>query len=187
MSPLQLKRIKEPAKKLAVAVVDFQNKSGDPAFDKSTAKITGLMIDELLKTGKYKMVERERLNAVLGELKLNASGLVNPENAKRLGEQLGVDTLLFGNLTSVKYSRNKQTLFILWTEAQVTEAVLDARLVDVGTGSLLASSKSSASISQRQWIAFWFARLGKFAEKDSIVTDCIERACKQLANNLAAE
>lgn len=187
MSKLELKNVGATDKKLVIAVVDFQNKSGDPAYDKSTGKITGIMLEELYKTGKFKIVERERLNTVLEELKLGASGLVNPDSAKKIGAQLGVNAFLFGNLTSVKYSKNKQTLFILWTESQDTEVALDARLVDIESGQLISASKASASVGQRQWVAFWFARLGKIVDKDSIVTMCTERACRQLANNLAAQ
>ena len=174
-------------KRLLVAVVDFKNQSGDAAHDPLAAGITGTLITELQKTKTFRLVERERLESVLNELKLGMSGLVDPVNAKEVGKQLGVDALLFGNLSAVKYSQSKNTIGIMWTEAQKTEVSLDARLVRVDTGEVLASSQVSVPVSQRKWVAFWFAKIGKTVEKTAIVSTGIESSCKRLAKELAGQ
>ncbi len=62
---------------------------------------------------------------------------------------------------------------------------MDARLVNIGTGEVLAASKTSSSVKQRNWVAFWFARLGKKTDKDAIVQTGIDVDIKQLANDIA--
>ncbi len=112
-----------------IAVVDFRNKTGDPGYDNLMKGITGSMISELQGTKHFRIIERERLHAILDELKLNLGGLVNPDNAREVGKILGVDALLFGNLSSVKYSKNKQTIFIAWTEGQNVDVAQEKSLL----------------------------------------------------------
>ncbi|MBN1622420.1 MAG: hypothetical protein JW871_07515 [Endomicrobiales bacterium] len=174
-------------KRLVIAVVDFDNKTGDPDYDSSAKSITGILIDEIHKTRKFRLVERNRLQAILDELKLNMTGLIDPMRAKEVGNQLGVDALLFGSLSSVKYSKNKQTIVIMYTEGKKVEVSVDARLIDVETGELISSGKASSYVKQRNWVAFWFAKLGKSVDKKSIVEKGLELAAKQLAINLASQ
>ncbi|MBN1824138.1 MAG: hypothetical protein JW803_07460 [Endomicrobiales bacterium] len=171
--------------KLLVAVVEFKNQTGDAENDGLIGSVTGIMVDELVATEAFRLIERQRLDDVLGELKLNMSGLVDAENAKSVGKQLGVDAFLFGDLTSVKYSRSKQTIFIMWTEGQRADVTLDARLVDVETGEIIKSAKATSFVKQRNWVAFWFAKLGGMREKGSVVQTGIELCVKQLASDLS--
>ncbi len=189
VSKVALQDIPEPSydEKPVIAVINFQNKTGDSAMDPLMENITGSMISELQNTGYFRIIERERLKSILKELKFNLGGMVDAEKAKQIGKMLGVDALLFGNLSSVKYSRNKQTIFIAWTEGQKVEVAMDARLVNVETGEVLAASKASSFIKQRNWVAFWFARLGKKTNKDTIIQTGIDQDIKQIANDIAAK
>lgn len=172
-------------KRLKVAVVDFQNQTGDASNDSLVKGISDALLNELQKSGKYRLIERKRLESVLSELKLNMTGLVDPGTAKQVGGQLGVDALVFGNLSSVKYSTGKSTIGIMWTENQKTEVAMDARLVNVETGEIIKAAKADAAENHRKWVAFWFARLGKTVDKNSVVTAGIEEGCKKLAKELS--
>ena len=186
-SNLNLKNIPETPydNRLVIAVIDFQNKSGDPDNDKLMKGISGTMLSELQNSKHFRLIERQKLKSILEELSLSLTGLINPDKAKKIGKLLGVDALLFGSLSSVKYAKNKQTVFIAWTEGQKVEISLDARLVNVKTGEILAASKSSSYVKQRNWVAFWFARIGQKTNKSSILQTGIDLNCKQLANDIA--
>lgn len=174
-------------KRLIVAIVDFTNQTGVPYYDTFTDGLTGIMLDELQKTKAFRLIERNRVGAVLDELKMSMSGLVDPETAKQVGKQLGVDALLFGNITSVKYSTSKPTIFIMWTEGQNTEVTLDGRLVRVDTGEIMSTGRTSSYVRQRQWVAFWFAKIGRIMDKNSVIHKGLELACRQLSIDLASE
>lgn len=58
----------------------------------------------LLERG-YQVVERSRLEAILKEQRLNASGLLAPGTAKGLGRMLGVDALILGQVTTFEPER----------------------------------------------------------------------------------
>ncbi|MFH1369525.1 MAG: CsgG/HfaB family protein [Elusimicrobiota bacterium] len=172
-------------KRLKVAIVDFQNQTGDASNDALAKGISDSMINELQKTGAFRLIERKRLESVLSELKLNMSGLVDSNTAKQVGNQLGVDALLFGNLSSVKYSTGKSTIFLMWTETQKTEVTMDGRLVNVETGEIIKSAKAVAAVKNRKWVAFWFARIGKIIDKSAVVQTGIEEGCKKLAKEIS--
>ena len=174
-------------RKINVAVVDFANLSGDSQNDPLISSIAGNLVSELQKTRSVRLIERQRLESVLSELKLGMSGLVDPKNAKEVGNQLGVDAMLFGNLSSVKHTSSKQTIFIMYREVKKTETTVDARLVNVETGEIIASSRVNSYVKQSKWVAFGFAKLGRNYDKNASVTACLELAARNLANDIASQ
>jgi curli biogenesis system outer membrane secretion channel CsgG len=175
----------EEDKRLKVAVVDFQNQTGDAANDSLVKGMPDIMLNALQKTGKFRLIERKRLESVLSELKLSMSGLVDASTAKQVGSQLGVDALVFGNLTSVIPSSSKHTIFIMWTESQKVGINLDARLVNVETGEVLKTAKVSEEAGNRKWVAFWVAKIGKIMDKSAMIQEGLEKSCAKLAKELS--
>jgi len=173
------------AQRLLLAVVDFQNKSGDADNNALIEGVTGTIIDELQTTARFRLVERQRLKSILNELKLDMVGLIDGEKAREVGKMMGVDALLFGNLSAVKFSQSRQSMFIAWTQGKKIEVSLDARLVDVVTGEIYASAKAFAHVNHREWTAFWILKLGGEIEKSTMTQTAIELACKELVNDLA--
>lgn len=167
-----------------VAVVDVKNVTGDVTNDVVAASLSPLLIDELGRTGAYQLIERQRLDALLAELKLNMTGLVDEDTAKLIGKQLGVDAFLFSDLVSVTTVRAKQTIGIMWTEGKRTDAVMSSRLVNVETGAILRTAHAAVYVKQRAWVAFWFARLGSIADDAAIVRKAAELCVRKLASEL---
>jgi hypothetical protein len=65
---------------------------------KITTQTTDLLSTELLKLG-FDVIERGRLGAVLQELKLSNSGLIDDTTRRKLGSILGVEAVFIGNIT----------------------------------------------------------------------------------------
>lgn len=177
----------DTSKRLLVAVLDFSNQSGDAQNDRYVEGLAGSMIEELRQTGRFRLVERQKLAELMKELKLSLTGVIDETKAKEIGQQLGVDGLLIGNLVSIGHKQKKPTLGIVWVESRTTEVVLDARLVDVESGEILVSSKRSAFITQRKWVAFFFARIGAISDEAYQFQKAAAVALKQIANDLAAQ
>jgi len=74
---------------------------------------------ELMKIG-YDVIERQRLTAVMEELELQMSGLVNPKSTSKVGRILGVQAMVFGTAAGKPGAWN-----------------CTSRLVDVETGSIV--------------------------------------------------
>jgi TolB-like protein len=83
----------------SVAAIDFTDLQGQPT-ELGRFLAEGLAVD-IVSSGGVSMVDRANIKSILAEHKLTEEGLVNPENAKKLGEFAGVDVILTGNATAL--------------------------------------------------------------------------------------
>ena len=146
-----------PARKKRVAVFDFDYAtvhSGVAAIfgqDVDIGKgISDLLVKYLVKDGSYSVIERKAMDKILGEQNFSNSDRANPTSAAKLGKLLGVDAIIVGSITQFgndtkntgvgggggglggfglggfKHSKSKAIVG------------LDARVVDIDTGEILA-------------------------------------------------
>lgn len=83
-----------------VAVLPFHNRSADPGLTPLQKGFAFLLMTDLAQVEGITVVERVRLQALLEELRLGASGLVEKQSEPRLGRLLGAGHLVGGDLTS---------------------------------------------------------------------------------------
>jgi len=81
-----------------VAVLYFQNKTGNAAFDNLQKGLTLMLISDLSKVKEIEVLERVKIQALTEELGLGVSGLVAPGKAPRVGRLLGVANLIGGDI-----------------------------------------------------------------------------------------
>lgn len=112
--------------KIRLAVLYFDNESlTDRERLAGLGKgIADTLISDLGRLDRLQVLERERLDALLAEMKLQQTGLVGGEGTARLGRLLGVQALLLGSYTAI---------------AGVIR--LDARIVEVETGLVLRAEE----------------------------------------------
>ena len=118
------KEISEMAAKLAnlthesakkkLTVLDFTDLQGNSSeLGKYIAE--QLTVDLVMVKKNYSVLDRANLRKILAEHKLTATGLIDPENAKKLGQFSGVDALVLGTVTP-KGSRINLTAKIITTD-----------------------------------------------------------------------
>jgi len=80
-----------------MAIIDFKNRSIDhkTQYDPMEQGFADLMINRLNNSTNLKVVERERIQWILNEIKMQNE--YDMEGAVRLGKQLGVQTVLLGS------------------------------------------------------------------------------------------
>jgi TolB-like protein len=89
------------AGKKKVAVIDFTDLEGNSnELGKYIAE--QLTVDLVMDRQNFSVLDRGNLRKILAEHKLTASGLVDPDNAKKLGQFAGVDALILGTVTTKK-------------------------------------------------------------------------------------
>jgi len=107
--------------KTTVAVFDF------PDLDGKTSKfgtfISEEVITKLFQTKKFKVIERQLLNKILIEQKLQASGIFDEKSVKILGKLLGVNTIVSGTIADLSNSIK-----------------INARLISSETGEIFATA-----------------------------------------------
>ncbi len=88
--------IKDQGKK-KVAVMDFTDlQGGGSELGKYIAE--ELTVGLVMAKRDFSVLDRANLRRVLAEHKLTATGLVDPENAKKLGQFAGVDAIILGTI-----------------------------------------------------------------------------------------
>lgn len=112
----------QQTKKITLAVLYFENNS---IADKEKMEPLGkgmasMLITELTKVKAFRVVERERLNDVLAELKLSQTGVIEQSTAQKIGKLLGAQTLLLGSFMNSFGSKIRVDLRIVETETGLT-------------------------------------------------------------------
>ena len=80
-----------------VAVVNFINRNAPDEWDWLEKGLADLLITDLARSDKLLVVERERMQSMLQEMKLSRTGLVDEAAAQHVGKALAVDKVLTGS------------------------------------------------------------------------------------------
>ena len=89
------------AGKPSVGVAEFKNESGAGWWRGGVGwELSGMLSNELSSTGDFRVVERAKLEKVLEEQNLAASGRVRSGTGASMGQVTGADYLVFGTVTS---------------------------------------------------------------------------------------
>ncbi|MCB4755930.1 MAG: CsgG/HfaB family protein [Elusimicrobia bacterium] len=116
-----------PTRVAVLAVPHHDNHYSDGPFLVSEQMATYLAMDKRLK-----VIERNHIVQILGELRLSETGLMDPKSARRIGEVLGADVIVTGTLIDL--------------DNQKTE--LNARALLSGSGRIIGASRT---LLDRSW------------------------------------
>ncbi len=107
--------------------------------------ISDELVTELLKTGKFRLIEREQIDKVLNEQNFGASGRVDTSSAAKIGKVLGVQYLVMGRVTEFSFKSTDigglslKSGIGLGLKSTKANVAIDARLVDTGSAEIVAS------------------------------------------------
>lgn len=87
--------------KTAVAVLRFDNNTGDERYENLGRALSSMLISDLSVVDEIQLVERERLEDLLNELQLQQSGYVDPSSAVTLGMIVGAEYVVTGAFLTV--------------------------------------------------------------------------------------
>lgn len=90
-----------PQERTVVAVLRFDNNTGDERYDHLGRAMSSMMISDLSVIDRIQLVERERIEELMAELDLQYSGRVDPETAQSLGMIVGAQYMVFGSFVTV--------------------------------------------------------------------------------------
>jgi TolB-like protein len=103
-----------------IAIIYFDNSSGEPSLDKLKKGLADMLITDLSNVNMLAIVERDKIESVLKEQKFNNSKEFEPSTASKVGKLLGAQIILTGGYFEMMGSLR-----------------LDARFIDVETGKIL--------------------------------------------------
>jgi TolB-like protein len=108
----------------SIAIAYFDNNTGSAELDPLRKGLADMLITDLGQLQALQIVERERLNQVLGELKLGTSKFIDPKTAQKLGKGLAAELIMTGG-----YTLSGDLLRV------------DVRVIEVSTAKVLVSEK----------------------------------------------
>ncbi len=128
-----------------LAVLEFGHKALEAHWSRAGEAAQDMFITELVKSGKFTVIERERLDALMREKNLSLSGDIDPRTAVQAGKLLGVEYLLFGNVT--EFGEEVAKAQVGWgigvdVKRKKFVSALDARLVATTTGEIVWADKA---------------------------------------------
>jgi len=121
--------------------------------------ISDMLVTQLVKDGTYSVIERRKLDAVISEQKLGASGLVNANTAAQIGRILGVQYVIMGSIT--QFSIDTKTIDTggfgrmlglggdVGVSTTTAAVYIDARMIDTTTAEIVAVAEGKASESKK--------------------------------------
>jgi len=134
-----------------LAVLEFKNKADNQWwFHGGAAAAQDVFVTELVKSGKFRVVEREQLEALMSEKNLSLSGDVDPKSAIKFGKLLGVNYLLTGAVTEYgitdkgAHGPGIGGLPSFGVGKRNFVAAINARLIDTSTGEIVWADEATA-------------------------------------------
>lgn len=123
--------------KVRIAVLEFGHKALEARSTNAGEAAQDMFITELVKSGKFTVIERERLDARMREKNPSLAGDIDPRTVVQAGKLLGVEYILFGNNTEFgEETAGAQVGCGIGVDVKRKKfvAALDARLVNTTTG-----------------------------------------------------
>jgi curli biogenesis system outer membrane secretion channel CsgG len=146
-----------PAVKHRVAVMNFDYGTVQSSVaaifgsDQDIGKgISAMLIEKLVKDGQYSVIERAALDKLLAEQNFSNSDRANPTSAAKIGQLLGVDTIIIGTIT--QFGRDDKHTNVgaggygskfgfggVGTKNSKAIVAVSARMVNVNTGEIISA------------------------------------------------
>lgn len=169
-----------PRKK--VAVLDFvnatrfgQRRLGD--------EISAVLVSELAKSGRFVILERENIKAVLDQVALAQTGLT--EGTLEQIRLLDTDYIITGKVTNYAVSTTGDKSIFTQSKTQHAEVKADLRLIDVRTGEILLSETGSGVCEKTYENVFGMGESGGYDE--SLEQDAFRKAVVRLTEKLVSK
>ncbi len=124
-----------------IGVAEFKNQSGAGWWSGGVGwELSGMLSNELSSTGDFRVVERRKLQNVLEEQNLSASGRVREGTGPRIGKLTGAQYLITGTVTA--YQENTSSTgggisfhgISLGGKSKEAYLAVDLRVIDTETG-----------------------------------------------------
>ncbi len=143
--------------RVRLAVMDFDYSSiSNPSYlnliEGSGRGVSDIVVNQLVESGQYRVIERSRIDTVLNEQNLGASGRVDTSTAAEIGRLLGVELVMVGSITQFDLQdRNTGFGFAGFGFGNQTKKALvtiSTRLINTTTGEILMSAEGKSEVTQ---------------------------------------
>ena len=122
--------------KRRIGVVEFANKT---AYGQGRlgGAATDILVTELTKSGKFIVVERDRMEKIMEEQRFQAQGMTDPQTVAQVGRILGLEAIVVGAVSQFGVKTEGSDYLLAQSKRQVADVTVDIRLIDAQSGQVL--------------------------------------------------
>lgn len=125
----------KPGEKPRIAVIEFTNQTNWWGNQLGSG-VQNMIITALVKSGKWRVLEREMLNTIMKEQSLSLSGAIDTSTLVKIGKLKGIKYFLTGSITQFDIKQSGFSFGVGHVGKTKKKVALDARLVNVETGDI---------------------------------------------------
>jgi curli biogenesis system outer membrane secretion channel CsgG len=170
--------------KRRIGVVAFQNKA-PYAQARIGETATDIIITELTKSGKFIVVERDKMDKLLDEQKLGQSGAIDPTTAAQVGKILGLNAILTGSVSQFGVKSEGKDFIVSQSKQQIVECTVDIRAVDAETGQVLYADSGKGVVRKSSGKFLGMGNQSKYDE--TLEGEALRAAIVQFMENLTSQ
>lgn len=197
--PVLMAQAQRANKKPRIAVLDFDagSISSNPIASGWTGQgaskgVADLLVNKLVESGSYRVIERSKINALLQEQDLGASGRVDASTAARIGKMLGVETVMVGSITRFNVDEKSSGfsvggLFGNKKKTSTATVQITARIIDTESGEILASAQGMGQADQKSGgtQVLGIGGSNEVSNNDTLLSTAADQAVTQIVGTLA--
>ncbi|HUU21938.1 MAG TPA: CsgG/HfaB family protein [Phycisphaerae bacterium] len=183
--------------KPTIAVMKFEDRAGGARGMKAGDGMKDVMVDRLLATKRFAVIERPEIESILGELRLQSSGVTRAQRRAALGRIKNVQYLLKGTITDFGHVSSGSSFFgsgglRLFGGGDRAVMGLTMYVVEVESGQIVCSKSIEESVRAKEGSAeaaykgvtfggssFYQTPLGRAARK--VIGKAVGEVCGSIA------
>ena len=169
--------------RILVAVIPFTYKAENPKYAGIEEGLAQAVSSELVKKKVFRIIERERVDTLLKEIKYQQMGIVNPETALQLGKHLGAQAYLLGSVVSVSVRDEWRSVKFAEKTVRFVEVEAEVKIVDIQTGEVLGSGRAIGKSKTAEKHAF-SGKIGDLATIQSMTQKAVQNLSEKLSKDL---
>lgn len=124
--------------KVRVAVMNFDNNSTWGYWgDRLGAAAADELATQLVRSGRFTVIERREIDSVLAEQDFGASGRVNASTAADIGKVLGAQLMVTGSITQFSVETKRAGIGGIGGRFTEAESIVDVRVVNTVTSEIM--------------------------------------------------
>lgn len=170
--------------KRRIGVVEFANKTAYGQGRMGSAA-SDILVTELTKSGKFIVVERDRMEKLMEEQKFQGQGMTDPATVAQFGRMLGLEAIVVGAVSQFGVKTEGSDYLISQSKQQVADVTVDIRLVDVQSGQVLMadSGKGRAKVKKASFLGMGT----KGGYDETLEGEALRAAIVQFTENIASQ
>ena len=170
--------------KRRIGVVEFENKS---AYGQGRlgGAASDILITELVKSGKFIVVERDKMNKIMEEQKLQAQGAIDQQTAVQIGKIMGLEAIVTGSVSQFGVKKEGSDYLLAQSKQQVADVTVDIRLVDTQSGQVLMADSGKGQAKSKKKSFLGMGTKGGYDE--TLEGEALRASIVQFVDNIASQ